>query len=233
MPLFLALVSLVAAVQLRAPLMKTIMTHHNDAASPVPAPYCDAALCAQNQTCCLLDSTNKPGCFAGANATCCGYDDSACPHGFVCDPIKKNCAAIDTSTLCDGCLYVVPYIEDYGCEYACGLVPPPFDLVCDFIVKTVNLCERIANLTTHGLNADAICASCSLCSGGSCKCGYCAKWSGDNRCLSLPNKCPSTVSLFDDDVDTSADNGEAQGDLAFCFNGKCEAQNYGCCLTCF
>jgi hypothetical protein len=193
----------------------------------LPAPYCDPALCLKNQTCCVLDSTGQPGCFAGANATCCGFHDEACPSGFVCDPIKNNCAPVDNSTLCEGCLETVPVIESAGCEYACQLIPPPFDYVCDFVVKATNLCERIGNWTTHGLNAAAICGEIGLCGGGSCKCGFCTKWTGnDTRCLSLPNKCPSGFeALADADADAE--------DLAICLNGKCDASSIGCCLTCF
>jgi hypothetical protein len=193
----------------------------------LPPPYCDPSLCASNQTCCLLDSTGQPGCFAGANATCCGFNDEACPNGFLCDPIKNNCAAINNGTLCQGCLATIPYIEGAGCEYACQLIPPPFDYVCDFIVKVTDLCERIGNWSTHGLNGVAICAEIGLCGGGTCKCGFCNKWTGDDtRCLSLPNKCPSSVSVFDADP-------EEVDDLAFCLNGKCDSNHLGCCLTCF
>jgi hypothetical protein len=62
-----------------------------DVLQSIPPPYCANSLCGKNSTCCLSD-TGKPSCFAGANDTCCGVENFACPNGYVCDPIKKDCA---------------------------------------------------------------------------------------------------------------------------------------------
>ena len=90
-----------------------------------PPPFCDSSLyCNANSTCCLLDN-GDPGCFngvafyfvlvsllllensvvntffwltQGVNDTCCGVENSACPNGYGCDPVKGDCYKIDTTT---------------------------------------------------------------------------------------------------------------------------------------
>uniref|UniRef100_A0A8D1EN03 Progranulin n=1 Tax=Sus scrofa TaxID=9823 RepID=A0A8D1EN03_PIG len=46
--------------------------------------------CHNNSTCCKL-SSGKYGCCPLPNATCCSDHIHCCPHGFVCDPVKKKC----------------------------------------------------------------------------------------------------------------------------------------------
>lgn len=220
--------------------------HASDAvadASSIAPPYCDSAQnCAAGSTCCVL-SSGKFGCFPGANDTCCGVNDSACPHGNVCDPIKNQCSPVDNSTLCTGCTYVVDLLDEYGCNYACHALPPPFGTICHFIVSATSLCERILNWTTHGVGSTAICAELSFCGGGSCKCSYCSIYA-ETRCLSLPNKCPDDVSgaaaAFATAARAQSDAGDAallsdaaDDARALCIDGSCNNSTVGCCLTCF
>jgi hypothetical protein len=202
----------------------------------IAPPYCDsAAHCQAGSTCCVLAS-GKPGCFPGVNDTCCGINDSACPHGDVCDPIKNQCAPVDNSTLCSGCTYVVDLLDEYGCNYACHALPPPFGTICHFIVSATSLCERILNWTTHGVGPEAICAELSFCGGGSCKCSYCSVYA-ENRCLSLPNKCPDDAQVdgalpaaFREQLDSASADASAK---PLCVDGSCNNGTLGCCLTCF
>jgi hypothetical protein len=167
----------------------------------IPPPYCSTQQYCNpaSQTCCLLDTTNKPACFNLVNATCCGVDNTACPNGYVCDPIKGNCAKDSNSTVCQACEAVVTALVNKGCTYACNALPTPLSLVCDFIISEVNLCQKIINWTTHGLSPFTICAEIGLCTGPSCKCSYCTEYQFD-RCLSIPSKCPANVDLAADDA---------------------------------
>lgn len=224
---------------------ESLKRHNNIAADSSPSiapPYCDSAQnCAPGSTCCVL-SSGKFGCFAGANDTCCGINDSACPHGDVCDPIKNQCSPVDNSTLCAGCTYVVDLLDEYGCNYACHALPPPFGTICHFIVSATSLCERILNWTTHGIGSTAICAELSFCGGGSCKCSYCSIYA-ETRCLSLPNKCPDDVSgaaaafataaRAQTDAAVAPSDGEDDAARALCIDGSCNNSTLGCCLTCF
>jgi hypothetical protein len=210
---------------------------HN--AQSISPPYCDsAANCQAGSTCCVL-ANGKPGCFPGVNDTCCGINDTACPQGDVCDPIQNQCAPVDNSTLCSGCTYVVDLLDEYGCNYACHALPPPFGTICHFIVSATSLCERILNWTTHGVGPEAICAELSFCGGGSCKCSYCSVYA-ETRCLSLPNKCPDASqtnalpAAFREQLeDSGADDSASANAKQLCIDGACNNSTLGCCLTCF
>ena len=162
----------------------TLITHADRARAPtvakpsnfennIPPPYCDNSLC-PGGTCCL-DDNGKPSCFMGLNDTCCGYDNSACPSGTVCDPIKNDCAHTSNTTVCLACQSIVHAIISKGCTYACNALPPPVDVICDFIVARIDLCDKILNWTTAGVSPVSICSEIGMCSGSTCDCGYCTE----------------------------------------------------------
>lgn len=179
-------------------------------AQPYPDPYCPKtsavfshslpplppshsltpprAACGGNGTCCILGSTEKPGCCPFNNGTCCGLPDSTmgcCPQGLICDPIKRNCARPDKSEICAGCLNVVHELETAApaaCNSACGLLPPQYRAVCLFIVN-LGLCGQ--GILTPGL-ATSACSIMQLCNSEGNTCVHVAQ----AGCLSHPQPPP-------------------------------------------
>lgn len=185
-----------------------------------PSPYCDNSNCENNQTCCTM-ADGSPGCCPAPNATCCGINNVCCPEGYQCDPIKKNCVRNRNETQsCSFCQFVVNAIQTKGCENVCKVIPDKYKSICDFIVST-GICTWISK---HN-NPFQVCSAIGLCGNpGSCKCGYCTPYVHD-RCLSFPKKCPASAAF-------SADEHPLK-ELPGCLNGGCDANHYGCCLTCF
>lgn len=181
------------------------------------SPYCSAAVCGPEQTCCFSDA-NKPSCCALPNATCCGIDNKCCPEGTVCDPVASTCVKPNLSSPnCSSCLYVVGKLQSYGCDYACDFFPPPTNLVCEAL-EALGICSWVA-----GNASLAVCSLAGYCNSGTCACGYCTRYVY-GRCLSFPNACPSETKI--------AATATVITKSGICIDGTCEPGYEGCCLTC-
>lgn len=190
------------------------------------SPYCDDSNCDIGQTCCVNNGTDI-GCCPYANGTCCGIPGlGCCPAGKVCDPINRACWFPDNSTLCTSCLYWAQLILSElptFCNKGCAIVPPPFDVVCEFFVDVVGVCGPNF-IPTSGL-AMSSCSLFQLCNSDQnpCSCGYCTVYT-QGRCLGAPNLCPSTNS--------NRKPSQRKGKSDICFDGECDTDSIGCCLTC-
>jgi len=181
------------------------------------SPYCNSSYCDSDQTCCTLDD-GDPGCCPLFNATCCGVGDVCCPDGYLCDPVAKDCVKQAPSAQCDYCAEVVEYFESQGCDALCPECIP----VCEFI-EALDLCQEIINWSFRGYSAEAICGWVGFCSGGTCACGYCTRYTY-GRCLSTLNHCPSNEQQYHLRLDNNR--------TGICFDGQCEPGMEGCCMTC-
>jgi hypothetical protein len=178
----------------------------------------------------------------------------ACPNGYVCDPIKKNCAKNGHSLTCRGCELVVNQVISRGCAQACDVLGVA-EAICKFIIKRAHVCQKIIHWTLHGLSPFTICAELGLCSSGTCKCGYCTTYL-ENRCLSLPNHCPAhnnnNNNLWSNEVSCKIKSNvcfslnintrylvnttfveKDEKELGVCLDHKCDNSHMGCCLSCF
>jgi len=192
-------------------------------------PFCNSSLCGKTQTCCT-DHNDSSGCCPLPHANCCGLADrTCCPQGSLCDPVVGGCARYVNDSHCQACQETVRYISEYGCGKVCSYVPPQAVVECLLIVK-LGLCDSILNwLTSTGSPSLTMCSLTGFCSGGTCACSYCTRFTY-GRCLSLPNRCPKRTAppqpLSPQLPIRYTSNS------TFCFNGVCNAAFEGCCLTC-
>jgi hypothetical protein len=192
-------------------------------------PYQCSPNCRFNQTCCLDQFYNPHCCDAGLNPVCCGVNAPiCCPYGYACDTINNNCIPPQNSQPdCAACVGFIESIANSECsEIVCDSYPPPESTICSAIVDDLGLCSDITSWLGAGYVASDLCLWFQFCSGPTCSCGYCNSMSF-GRCLSLPNICPAS----------GKDNTHKQASSLprplICFDGTCDTDAFGCCLTCF
>jgi len=195
------------------------------------SPYCDSTHCSADQTCCTNDD-GSASCCKFKNATCCGLGGTCCPHGDSCDPPTQQCVDFENTTYCSYCEMVVGYFIDYGCDAACGALPPPVDLICEGLVE-LGVCQDIIDWIDKGLSDQAVCGIIGFCSSGTCNCGYCTKYV-TGRCLSFPNHCPPS-NPFKNGPNLPIVKQKYKRDIGQvpCLDGECGSDSLGCCLTCY
>lgn len=209
----------------------------NAATKVSKGPYCNNNNCPNSDTCCTMDN-GSPGCCAYLNATCCGVNNTCCPHGTICDPVEGTCVTSSPSEFCAGCEAFVGFVEDKGCDALCTALPPPLDVGCEFI-NLLGVCSDIIGWISNGQTELQICSSLGACSGGTCKCAYCTRWT-HGRCLSVPNHCPNLsprempgrIIPAPKHQKTSVER-NLTADPELCLDGFCYKGYEGCCLTCF
>lgn len=211
--------------------------------------------CSTNQTCCSTGNGTSL-CCKYPNAVCCDLQDPlCCPQNYVCDPVAKKCIPPDHSPLCDACTKVIALANSSGCSFICSKLPAQMAIVCE-VIQELGICQDIIAWLTNGDTAYQICGWLHLpkkqgfCYSGTCSCGYCTESLYD-RCLSLPNHCPSSKSLSSSgnmlsmkkffsgrhhhhhDSSLLLDKKYVKNHkVGICLDGKCEPGKEGCCLTC-
>lgn len=208
---------------------------------------CNSASCSTNQTCCL-NGNGTSTCCKYANAVCCGLDSPlCCPENHVCDPVANQCIPPDNSPICDACTKVIALANSSGCSLLCTKLPVQMALVCEVIQK-LGICQDIISWIINGETPYQICGWLHIpnkkgfCYSGTCPCGYCTE-SFYDRCLSLPNHCPSKAVHHQPLNALLPKNSNSQSSLLYkkniknkkvgiCLDGKCQASKEGCCLTC-
>lgn len=184
--------------------------------------------CKFNQTCCLDQNFAPHCCDGGSNPVCCGFDAPVCcPRGWACDTIYSNCVPpLDSQPDCEACINFITGLATADCESIdCSILPPPEDSICGVLIDDLGLCPDIVKWLGVGYLATEVCLWTQFCAGETCSCGYCNPMSL-GRCLSLPNICPNSKAKL-------PPKRPPNPHPLVCFDGTCDSDSFGCCLTCF
>merc|ERR1712216_625730 len=119
---------------------------------------------------------------------------------------------------CTACTEVVGEVQSKGCGLACSAIPPPGDVICEWMLSLTGLCQKIIKWLDQGLTPTAICKDMGFC-GTACECGVCTQAGAgpDGRCLGAPNDCGHAAAAKPGFLFNPPGNPRSK----FCLDGQC------------